>query len=184
MPAASNGGRYLGPLACRSLSTNQVGPHPLGTLMMRHVRAGSRLVRSSVLSLVAALATVPASLGVQPVRADESPAYVVEVTDVSAKVGEPAVLHATLRARDGYRVLQAYNNRVIELSSFDDGVQFERRVVRGTVQEDTLDFAIGVRPTKPGKHPINGYFRVGYIHEPGELAMVSLRLIANVNGTE
>ena len=151
---------------------------------MRHVRTGSMLIRLSSLSLVAALATSPASLGFQPARADESPAYVVEVTDVSAKVGEPAVLHATLRIRDGYRVLQAYSNRVIELSSFDDGVEFERRVVRGTVQEGALDFAIAVRATKPGRHPINGYFRVGYIHDPGELAMVSLRLIANVNGTE
>ena len=103
---------------------------------------------------------------------------------MSAKVGEPAVLHATLHIRDGYRVLQAYNNRVMELSSNDDGVAFEHRVVRGTVQANGLDFAIGVRATKPGKHPINGYFRVGYIHAPDEMAMVSLRLIANVNGTE
>ena len=151
---------------------------------MDDVRAGSLLIRFSGFALIAALATARASLGIEQARIDESPAYVVEVTDVSAKVGEPAVLHATLRIRDGYRVLQGYNNRVIELSSFDDGVAFERRVVRGTIQEDGLDFAIGVRATKPGKHPINGYFRVGYIHDPNELAMVSLRLIANVNGIE
>jgi hypothetical protein len=142
------------------------------------------LIHFSALAMVATLAIFPASLAVEQERADESPAYVVEVTDVSAKVGEPTVLHATLRIRDGYRVLQGYNNRVIELSSFDDGVAFERRVVRGTVQEGGLDFAIGLRATKPGRHPINGYFRVGYIHEPDELAMVSLPLIANVNGTE
>ena len=142
------------------------------------------LIRFSALATVATLATAPASLAVEQQRADESAAYVVEVTDVSAKVGEPAVLHATLRIRDGYRVLQAYNNRVIELSSFDDGVAFDRRVVRGTIQDGGLDFAIGLRATKPGRHPINGYFRVGYIHDPDEFAMVSLRLIANVNGTE
>ena len=143
------------------------------------------LIRFSALSImVAALGTSPASLAVEQGRADESPAYVVEVSDVSAKVGEPAVLHATLRIREGYRVLQGYNNRVIELSSFDDGVTFERRVVRGTIQEGGLDFAIGLRATKPGRHPINGYFRVGYIHDPDEFAMVSLRLIASVNGTE
>jgi hypothetical protein len=142
------------------------------------------LIHFSALAMVATLAIFPASLAVEQERADGSPAYVVEVTDVSAKVGEPTVLHATLRIRDGYRVLQGYNNRVIELSSFDDGVAFERRVVRGTVQEGGLDFAIGLRATKPGRHPINGYFRVGYIHEPDELAMVSLPLIANVNGTE
>ena len=151
---------------------------------MQHVRAGSRLIRFSGFALIAALATARASLGVEQTRVDESPAYVVEVTDVSAKVGEPAVMHATLRIRDGYRVLEGYNNRVIELSSFDDGVAFERPVVRGTLQEGGLDFAIGLRATKPGKHPINGYFRVGYIHAPDEFAMVSLRLIANVNGTE
>jgi len=151
---------------------------------MRHVRRGSMLIRLGAFPLIAALASFPASRGLSQARADESPAFVVEVTDVSAKLGEPAVLHATLRIRDGYRVLQGYNNRVIELSSFDDGVEFDRRVVRGTIQEGALDFAIGVRATKPGRHPINGYFRVGYIHEPDELAMVSLRLIANVNGTE
>ncbi|MDE2061107.1 MAG: hypothetical protein KGJ00_01745 [Bradyrhizobium sp.] len=142
------------------------------------------LVRLSALAAIAAFAIASALPGVRAAQTDESPAYVVEVTDVSAKVGEPAVLHATLHIRDGYRVLHGYNNRVIELSSFDDGVAFEHRVVRGTVQDDGLDFAIDVRPTKPGKHPINGYFRVGYIHGTDELSMVSLRLIANVNGTE
>ena len=142
------------------------------------------LIRLSAFSLIAMLVTSPASLAFEQERADESPAYVVEVTDVSAKVGEPTVLHATLRIRDGYRVLQGYNNRVIELSSLDDGVAFEHRVVRATIQEGGLDFAIGVRATKPGRHPINGFFRVGYIHGSDELAMVSLRLIANVNGTE
>jgi hypothetical protein len=41
-----------------------------------------------------------------------------------------------------------------------------------------------LRVTKPGKHPINGLFRVGYIHGTDEIAMVSLRLIASVTGTE
>jgi len=151
---------------------------------MQHPRTGSMLIRLSAFSLIAMLASNPSEAGEVQARADESSAYVVEVTDVSAKVGEPAVLHATLRIRDGYRVLQGYNNRVIELSSFDDGVVFERRVVRGTIQEGGLDFAIGLRATKPGRHPINGYFRVGYIHDPDEFAMVSLRLISSVNGTE
>jgi hypothetical protein len=151
---------------------------------MQYVRSRSVLTGVLAVALTAALAisiTVP---GFEQARADESPAYVVEVQDVSAKVGEPAVLHATLRVRDGYRVLEGYNNRVMELSSFDDGVAFERRVVRGTVADGGLDFAIGVRPTKAGKHPINGYFRVGYIHGSDEFSMVSLRLIANVNGVE
>src|ERR1700693_866483 len=102
-------------LSCQATS-------PVRILTMQHVRAGSMLIRFSAFALVAALATFRASPGFEQARADESPAYVVEGTDVSAKVGEPAVLHASLRIRDGYRILQGYNNRVIELSSFDDGV--------------------------------------------------------------
>jgi hypothetical protein len=116
--------------------------------------------------------------------AGESEAYVVEVSDVTAKVGEPAVMRATLKVRDGYRILKHYNNRVIQLSSFDDGVAFEQRMVPAALDEETLVFEVPLRATKAGKHPINGIIRVGYIHGTDEMAMVSLRLIANVTGTE
>jgi hypothetical protein len=134
-----------------------------------------------------ALVALAAKTGVKAAAEEPSPfpsAYVVEVSDVTAKVGEPAVMRATLRVRDGYRILKHYNNRVIELSSFDDGVVFERRMVPATLDEDALVFDVPVRATKPGKHPINGVFRVGYIHGTDDLYMVSLRLIANVTGTE
>jgi hypothetical protein len=116
--------------------------------------------------------------------AGEPEAYVVEVSDVTAKVGEPAVMRATLKARDGYRILKHYNNRVIQLSSFDDGVAFEQGMVPARLDEETLVFEVPLHATKAGKHPINGVIRVGYIHDPDEMAMVSLRLIANVTGTE
>ena len=77
-------------------------------------------------------------------------------------------MHATLRIRDGYRILQTYNNRIMELSSLDDGVAFDSPVVRAAVEDGALVFAVGLRPTKPGKHPINGIFRVGYMHGTGE----------------
>jgi hypothetical protein len=134
-----------------------------------------------------AFAALAASAGVKAVAEEPSafpPAYVVEVSDVTAKVGEPAVMRATLKARDGYRILKHYNNRVIELSSFDDGVAFERKIVPATVDEDSLVFEVPLHATKVGKHPINGIIRVGYIHGTEEMAMVSLRLIANVMGTE
>ena len=115
--------------------------------------------------------------------AEESAAYAVEVSDVTAKVGEHVVMHATLRVREGYRILQSYKNRVIKLSAEDDGVAFDQEVVPAAIEEGALLFAVGLRATKPGKHPINGLFRVGYIHTD-EIAMVSLRLIANVTGTE
>jgi hypothetical protein len=116
--------------------------------------------------------------------AEEPAAYAIEVNDVTAKVGEHAVMHAKLRVRDGYRVLESYRNRLIKLSVEDEGVAFDQEVVTATAEEGALLFAVGLRATKPGKHPINGLFRVGYIRGASEMAMVSLRLIANVTGTE
>ncbi len=111
-------------------------------------------------------------------------AYVINVSDITAKVGEPAVMRVTLKIRDGYRILKSYNNRVSALSSYDEGVVFEHKVERAKVEDDTLVFSVSLRATKPGKHPINGLFRVGYIRDPGEMAMVSVPLIANVTGAE
>ena len=78
----------------------------------------------------------------------KSKAYVGEVSDVTAEVGEPAVMRATLKARDGYQILKHYNNRVIQLSSFDDGVAFEQRMVPATLDEDTLVFEVPSTPPR------------------------------------
>jgi hypothetical protein len=145
-------------------------------------RTSWNMTRLLTFAVLAGLATSLAAFSASRAAAEDG-AYVVEISDVTAKVGEPAVLHAILHIRDGYRVLQSYNNRAIELSSFDDGVAFDQRVVKATPQDGGLEFAISLKATKPGKHPINGYFRVGYVGT-GEFAMVSLPLIANVNGTE
>jgi hypothetical protein len=53
------------------------------------------------------------------------PLYAIEVNDVTAKVGERVMMHAKLRIRDGYHILQSYNNRVMKLSTEDIGVAFE-----------------------------------------------------------
>src|SRR5271163_4409497 len=148
------------------------------------LRARTAIMPRRASALIAAtLISLGGSAGVQAV-AEEPSAYIVEVSDVTAKVGEPAVMRATLKARDGYRILKHYNNRVIELSSFDDGVAFEQRMVPATLDEETLVFEVPLHATKAGKHPINGIIRVGYIHGTDEMAMVSLQLIANVTGTE
>ena len=116
--------------------------------------------------------------------AEQPSAFDVQVSDVTAKVGEPAVMRATLKIRDGYRILKHYNNRVIELSSLDDGVAFESRMVPATLEEDSLVFEVPLRATKVGTHPINGIMRVGFIQGTDDMYMVSLHLIANVTGTE
>jgi hypothetical protein len=133
------------------------------------------------------LAALAASPGVKAAAEEPSAfpsAYDVQVSDVAAKVGEPAVMRATLKIHDGFRILKHYNNRVIELSSWDDGVAFERKMAPARLDEDTLVFEIPLHATKPGTHPINGVFRVGFIQGTDHIYMVSLRLIANVIGTE
>ena len=150
--------------------------------MLRAQTAAIMAIRAR--ALIAAILMCLGGGGGGQAVAEEPEAYVVEVNDVTAKVGEPAVMRATLKARDGYRILKHYNNRVIELSSFDGGVAFESRMVPATFDEDTLVFEVPLHATKAGKHPINGIIRVGYIRGTDEMAMVSLRLIANVTGTE
>ena len=140
--------------------------------------------RRPVQAVLAAITIVLAGAGIGRPAAEEASPYSVEVRDVAAKVGDHAVMRATLRIRDGYQILAGYNNRVIELSSLDDGVAFDRKMVPAQVEDGALVFEVGLRPTKPGKHPVNGVFRVGYIHKPDDLSMVSLRLIADVTGTE
>ena len=154
-------------------------------LFVQYARTNSILARFCAFALIVVIALGLASITNRAGLAEGLPvAYTIEVSDVTAKVGERTVMHATLRIRDGYRILHSYNNRVIKLSAEDAGVAFDRDMVPATIEEGALLFAIGFRATKPGKHPINGLFRVGYIHGTDEMAMVLLRLIASVTGTE
>ena len=130
--------------------------------------------RFRVLAPIALIMTSVGAIADAWAMTDELPAYTIEVSDVTAKVGDDAVMRATLQIRDGYRILKDYNNHVSQLSSFDDGVAFDRKVVPATLETGALVFAVGLRATKPGRHPINGVFRVGYIHGTDEMAMVSL----------
>jgi hypothetical protein len=153
-------------------------------MLFVHARTNSVVLRLHAIFLVLMIAAGLAFVTTNPGRGEESPAYAIEVSDVTAKIGERAVMQAKLHVRDGYRILQSYNNRVIKLSAEDDGVAFEQEMVRASIEEGVLIFAVPLRATKPGKHPVNGVFRVGYIHDSDEMAMVSLRLIASVTGTQ
>jgi hypothetical protein len=115
--------------------------------------------------------------------ADDPQPLSLQVGDVSAKVGERTTVMARVTAADGIRFLKAYNNRIIMLSSFDDGVAFGSKTVPGTLEEGGLVFAVDVTPTKAGEHPINGVFRIGYAEGEETMKMVSVPLIAKVTGT-
>jgi hypothetical protein len=146
---------------------------------MSRVRSASvtNYLKATTLA-VALLAPVAVSAYAEPPNA-----YTVEVSDVSAKVGQHAVMQVKLKPRDGYKVLAHYTNHVSRFSSLDDGVAFDAKDVPGTVEDNTLVFTIGLTPTKPGKHPINGVFRVGFIENPESMWMISVPLIATVIGT-
>jgi hypothetical protein len=89
-------------------------------------RSNATIARPCAISLVVFVAVALTFVTTRPGRGEESPAYAIEVNDVTVKVGERTVMQATLRVRDGYRILQSYNNRVTELSAEDDGVAFNR----------------------------------------------------------
>ena len=132
----------------------------------------------------AAATLLLAALAATPVLAEESLPYSVEVTEPTAKVGEHAIMLATIRLQEGYRLLEAYNSRVSKLSSYDGTVAFDREAVNATIRDGTLVFAIGLKLTKPGKHPINGVFRFGYIENGDTMKMISVPLIASVTGID
>jgi hypothetical protein len=115
---------------------------------------------------------------------DWSWAYTLDVHDVSAPVGQDAVMVATIQFASGCRVLEAYNNRAMLLSAIDDGVVFDRKSIPAEIKDGALVFAIGVHPTKPGTHKINAVLRIGYIEGEDTMKMVNVPLIANVIGTE
>ncbi len=151
---------------------------------MQRVRPSMIMRQLRVAALAGALLGALAASSGPGAAADEPSAYTVEVSDVTAKVGETTTLLATLRPKEGFKILHAYNNRVGQLSAFDDGVAFEKKVFPAQDEEGALIFEIKVRPVTSGTHPINGVFRVGYV-EPGTgMSMVSMPLIAKITGTE
>lgn len=164
-------------------------PHFLRTLAAAALPAALPATLAAALMLLpaahaAAPSGTPAPSATAPPEGAAPDGYTLEVHDVSSPVGTPSTLHVTVRPRPGYRILEAYNNRIIMLSSYNGGVAFAHKMVRGAVQDGAIVFDVGVTPTAPGSHPINGVVRVGYIHGPEDMSMVSMKLIAKVIGTK
>ena len=128
-----------------------------------------------------------ALIGVAPggTLADSRVPFALEVENATAKVGERTVVRATIIPPDGMKLTSVYRHRLIDLSAFEDhGVAFDDEVVIGKVEDDgRLVFEIGVTPTEPGAHPINGLMRVSFING-NKSESKSIPLIATVTGTE
>jgi hypothetical protein len=120
-----------------------------------------------------------------PTMADSRVPFTLAVEDASAKVGEPTAVRATVAPPEGMKLSTAYRHRMIDLSAYEDrGVEFDDEVVIGTVQDDgSVMFEVGLTPTEPGEHPINGLMRVQFING-NKSESKSIPLIATVTGTE
>ncbi len=130
-----------------------------------------------------ALALALGASGGPVAAAEKDEAYRVQVENASAKVGERSAVVAKVTTREGFKFSQSYRNRIIDLSSLDGAVDFERRVVRGAMKDGAMVFKVGVTPTKAGTHPINGVFRIGF-HDGEKLNMISVPLLATVTGSD
>jgi hypothetical protein len=135
----------------------------------------------AAVGLAALIALAPGGPGF----ADSRVPFALEVENATAKVGEPTVVRATIIPPEGMKLTSVYRHRIIDLSAFEDrGVEFDDEVVIGTVEEDgRLVFEVGVTPTEPGAHPINGVMRVSFING-NKSESKTIPLIATVTGTE
>jgi hypothetical protein len=135
----------------------------------------------AALGLAALIGVAPGA----PSFADSRVPFALEVENATAKVGEPTAVRAIIIPPEGIKVTSVYRHRLIDLSAFENhGVAFDDEVVIGKVEDDgRLVFEIGVTPTEPGAHPINGLMRVSFING-NKSESKSIPLIATVTGTE
>jgi hypothetical protein len=147
---------------------------------MRHKEFVMLRQSSAALGLAALLGS---ALSAQAL-ADTRVPYTLEIENATAKVGEPTAVRATITLPEGVKLTSVYRHRLIDLSVLEDhGVEFDDEVVIGTVEDGKLVFDVGVTPTEPGPHPINGLMRVSFI-TGNKPESKSIPLIATVTGTE
>jgi hypothetical protein len=110
-------------------------------------------------------------------------AVTIAVKSASAKVGEKTAIEVKISPLKEFKISHAYRNRVFELSSFDDGVEFDQKVVTGSLKGDDLMFLISAVPKTAGTHAVNGIIRIGF-HYGERVDFKSIPLITTVTGTE
>jgi hypothetical protein len=116
------------------------------------------------------------------VCADAQSSFVISIQNASARVGEKAVIVAKISMREGFRITDSYRHRIIQLSP-SDGVELERAIVPGSLQDGSIVFTVGVTPKTAGTHTVHGVFRFSY-HNGGELDIRAAPFEATVTATE
>jgi hypothetical protein len=134
-----------------------------------------------VVTLVALTAVVCS--GLPSVAADSKSPVVISIENASARVGEKAVIVAKISMSEGFRITDSYRHRLINLSAADGGVELERTVVPGSVQDGSIVFTVRATPKSAGTHAVHGVFRFSY-HSGGELDIRAAPCEATVTATE
>src|SRR5439155_25052131 len=83
---------------------------------------------------------------------------------------------------EGFTITDSYRHRIIQLSA-SDGVELERNVVPGSVQDSGIVFTVHATPKSAGTHTVHGVFRFSY-HNGGEIDIRAAPFEATVTGTE
>ena len=110
-------------------------------------------------ALLVAVALAGATAGAVA-RADYTgDAFSVRIDSPTVKLGAHAVIVATISPREGFRITDAYRHRIVNLTATDDGVEIERKVVRGALQDGAVVFRVDVVPKTAGPHLVIGVFR-------------------------
>jgi len=84
--------------------------------------------------------------------------------------------------RDGLEITNSYRHRITGLSQ-SEGVELEREVVRGVIEDGSIVFTVGVTAKQAGIHTVRGLIRFSY-HNGHELDIRSARFEATVTATE
>jgi hypothetical protein len=140
----------------------------------------SRHVSTLALAVVVLMGLVASA----KLNAAEDPKSSVDITiqNAVARVGEKAVIVAKITVRDGLEITNSYRHRITGLSE-SDGVELEKKVVRGAIEDGSIVFTVGVTPRRAGIHTVRGLFRFSY-HNGREIDIRSARFEATVTATE
>jgi hypothetical protein len=141
-------------------------------------------VRRHGFALALAIGVLMAVVASATLSAGEDSRSSVDITiqNAVARVGEKAVIVARISVRDGLEITNSYRHRISGLSQ-SDGVELEREVVRGVIEDSSIVFTVGVTPKRAGSHTVRGVFRFSY-HNGSELNIRSGRFEATVTATE
>jgi hypothetical protein len=129
------------------------------------------------LAALAALALMAA-----PRVAGEGESFVVSIDNASVKVGERAVITATIATREGFKITESYRHRIRRLSA-PPGVELASKIVTGSVRDGKVVFLVGVTPRKAGTHTVTGFFRFS-LHNGQTIDIKSAPFEATVTAIE